>query len=300
MTEKIHHISVCVCTFKRRAPLRRLLSGLDRLATEGLFTYSVVIADNDAAKSAESVVNSFQRTSKLEIRYCVEPEQNIALARNKAVENAKGSHIAFIDDDELPPSDWLLQLFRASLSLAADGILGPVLPLYESDPPAWVLKGRFYERPSHKTGTILDWLHTRTGNVLLRRNIFDDPDNWFRAEFGRGGEDRDFFRRIIEKGCKFVWCAEAPVFEVVPPNRYERSFMLKRALLLGAKTPYTNEPLQYIKSFVAVLLYSTTLPVLALIAQHCFMKVLMKGLDHAGLLLTLCGINPVKERYIVS
>ena len=29
--------------------------------------------------------------------YCVEPRQNIALTRNKAIEHAKGDFIAFID-----------------------------------------------------------------------------------------------------------------------------------------------------------------------------------------------------------
>ena len=35
-------------------------------------------------------------------------KQNIALARNKAIENAKGDFIAFIDDDEFPLDQWLL------------------------------------------------------------------------------------------------------------------------------------------------------------------------------------------------
>lgn len=280
--------------------MRRLLHALEGLATGGLFTYSVVVADNDSRRSAENAVKQFQQSSDLEVRYCVEPEQNIAVARNKAVDNAMGSLIAFIDDDELPPKGWLLRLFRAYKELGTDGVLGPVLALYEGEPPAWVLKGRFYERASHKTGTILDWLQSRTGNVLLRRSIFEDPNNFFRAEFGRGGEDRDFFRRMIEKGCRFAWCAEAPVFEVVPPKRYERRFMLKRALLLGVKTPYTDNAFQYLKSFLAVLVYTPALPVLALIAHHLFMLVLVKDLDHAGRLMDLCGVDPIKERYIVS
>ena len=43
------------------------------------------------------------------VKYCVEPRQNIALARNKALQNAEGDLIAFIDDDEFPDGRLALQ-----------------------------------------------------------------------------------------------------------------------------------------------------------------------------------------------
>src|SRR5207245_11391150 len=107
------HISVCICTYKRPGFLKRLLRELDRQETESDFTYSIVVADNDRLQSASPVVSECAMTSSIPIKYCVEPEQNIALARNKAVENASGDYIAFIDDDEFPAKDWLLTLFRA-------------------------------------------------------------------------------------------------------------------------------------------------------------------------------------------
>jgi glycosyltransferase involved in cell wall biosynthesis len=280
--------------------LKRLLDTLQSQYTNGLFAYSVAIVDNDSHQSAENAVRSFRETSELEVRYYVEPEQNIALARNMAARNAKGNLIAFIDDDELPPPDWLLRLFTSYTALEIDGVLGPVLPVYEGVPPVWVLKGRFYERPSHKTGTILDWEHTRTGNVLLKRSIFDNPDSRFRPEFGRGGEDRDFFRRVMQKGWRFAWCSEAPVFEAVSPERYKRSIMLKRALVRGANAPYDDDPFSHLKSLVAIPLYTLILPVLALMPHHLFMRYLIKDFDHIGRLLSLVGIDAVKEKYIVT
>ena len=81
---------------------------LDRQETEELFKYSIVVVDNDRSKSAESVVSEFRRTSSIEITYWVEAEQNIALARNKALANTTGDFIGFLDDDEFPMHDWLL------------------------------------------------------------------------------------------------------------------------------------------------------------------------------------------------
>jgi len=218
VTPESKHISVCICTFKRPVYLQRLLNELACQRTDGVFSYSVVVVDNDCNKSAQSVVESFRQASSLEILYCVEPEQSIAMARNRAVENAKGDFIAFIDDDEFPGDKWLLTLVTAFHELKADGILGPVLPYYETPPPQWIIKGKFHERPSHETGTVLPWPKTRTGNVLLKRDIFNNKDNMFKTEFGSGGEDRDFFRRMIRLGFRFVWCNEAPVYESIPPS----------------------------------------------------------------------------------
>src|SRR3954468_12143650 len=99
---KTPHLCVCICTYKRLPFLRRLLAELDTQETDGLFTYSVVIADNDRDESARRVVDERTVTSTLQVSYCVEPRQNIALTRNKAIEHAHGDFIAFIDDDEWP------------------------------------------------------------------------------------------------------------------------------------------------------------------------------------------------------
>jgi len=100
MSNDPYHISVCVCTYKRPLFLQRLLDELREQETNGLFTYSIVVADNDHLQSAKAVVEGFEAASNIPIIYCVEPRQNIALARNKTIENAEGDFVALIDDDE--------------------------------------------------------------------------------------------------------------------------------------------------------------------------------------------------------
>src|SRR5438477_7098724 len=96
------HISVCICTFKRQPFLRRLLAALAAQETGRLFTFSVIVADNDRHESAKPVVDEWSAGSMLRVDYCLEPRQNIALTRNKAIAHATGHFIAFIDDDEWP------------------------------------------------------------------------------------------------------------------------------------------------------------------------------------------------------
>jgi succinoglycan biosynthesis protein ExoM len=298
MNNEQQHITVCICTFKRPIFLKRLLSKLECQRTNGLFSYSIVVADNDTERSAEEMVASFATTSKTPLAYCVEPRKNIALARNKALENAQGEFIAFIDDDEFPAEDWLVNLLRACQEFDVAGVLGPVKPHFEEPPPDWIVKGRFCDRPELVTGTKIDWDKGRTGNLLFRRSILNEIRYAFDAEFGTGGEDKDFFLRMTERGNVFVWCNEAVVYETVHPNRLRRSFMLKRALLRGKNILKHPAGRSWIlmKSMLAVPIYAVMLPPLLFAGQHAFMRYAIKFCDHLGRILTVFGVNPISER----
>lgn len=296
------HISVCICTFRRPVLLRRCLEKLVEQQTQARYSFSIVIVDNDRSRSVEGVVNDFASRSPVPVTYCVEPEQNIAKARNRAVSHAHGDFIAFIDDDEYPTDKWLLNLLTACQTNPVQGVLGPVKPAYESETPAWIERGGFYDRPSYPTGLIIDWRKGRTGNVLLKRAIFEGLHEPFDPAFGSGAEDQDFFRRMIEQGHRFMWCHEALAYEVVPLVRCRRKFLLKRALLRG-KTSLNHAtfgPGDVVKSIVALPAYTVLLPFLLCGGQHHFMKYLIKVCDHLGRLLACVGIYPIKEMYVTE
>ncbi|MDQ6623904.1 MAG: glycosyltransferase [Verrucomicrobiota bacterium] len=292
------HVTVCICTYRRADFLRRLLDELARQETRGLFAFSVAVCDNDSAGSAATVVAAFKEANDLSVSYSSEPRQNIALARNRVWADAQGEFVAFIDDDEFPAPDWLEKLYSACLTYQSAGVLGPVRPHFEQAPPRWILQGQFCERPEHATGRVMKWDESRTGNVLIRRSIVGNDPAPFKAEFGNGGEDKDFFMRMTERGAVFVWCNEAIAYETVPPSRWTRSYMLKRALLRGRnilKHPKGRVD-AIVKSVLALPIYSIILPFTLLFGQRCFMKYSIKFCDHLGRFLALLGMNPVARQ----
>ena len=292
------HITVCICTYRRKELLRHLLSELALQETHGTFTVSVVVADNDPERSAESLVRDCATAFPFKLRYCFEPNRNIAMVRNKSLEHSEGDAIAFIDDDEFPVKEWLVHLVKTWGDLKADGVLGPVRPHYPDGTPAWVRRGGFFERPEHKTGFIMSWPECRTGNVLLSQRMLEGLDPAFSPAFPNGGEDVDFFRRMMEAGHKFVWCNEAVAFETVPPSRWERLVLLKRALQRGANSWRHRQGRwrNVLKAVIAVPVYCCALPFLFFAGQHYFMKYLVKAADHTGRLLALLGIQPIQQR----
>lgn len=292
------HICICVCTYKRPHALERLLRHLDRLETGNLFTYSIVVVDNDEARSAEATVAAIAAAFPVPLLYDVEPQRSIALARNRAVANARGDFLALIDDDEFPTPGWLLSLFNTCAQYGVDGVLGPVIRHFDEPPPAWFSKSGIYDRRVNPTGMAVYWKEARTGNVLLKASVMAG-ETPFRPEF-RAGEDQDFFRRKIEQGFSFIWSAEARVLEAIPPARWKRTYVLRKAALQGATAALQPNcgVVSITKSVIAVPLYTVCLPFALLLGQHRFMTLLVKIADHSGKLLTRMGINPIKEEYV--
>jgi succinoglycan biosynthesis protein ExoM len=294
----IPHITICIATCGRPKMLDRLLREIARQQTGGLFTFSVVVTDNDKECSARPVIDAFNSDSGTKVVYAIEPERNIAVVRNTALAHASGDFIVFIDDDEFPVPDWLRNLFQTCQEHKVAGVLGPVKPHFDQKPPSWLVKGGFYDRPTHPTGFLMGWEECRTGNVLFRFDILDPMKPPFDREFRTGGEDRDFFRRMIQKGHKFIWCDEAVAYETVPTSRWSRRFLLSRALLRGRiSLQHPKHRVRIIlKSLVAVPVYTLALPFLLVAGHHYFMKYLVRLTDHIGRLLAVVRLNPMRDR----
>lgn len=292
-----NHISVCVCTYKRPYYLKGLLKSIDLQETEKLFTFNIIVVDNDRERTAEEPVTRCRAECKAEINYAVEERLNISLARNKAIESARGELIAFIDDDEIPGKTWLLTLYRAMQKYKADAAMGPVYPIYQVQPPKWVIKGKFYQRPTYKTGIINDWTKGRTGNLLIKRSLFDSARIYFDPRFGKGGEDQDLTRRMMEKGFKFVWCNEAIAHEIIPPSRWRLKNMIRKAFIRGKMSAQYpgSKFIMASKSIIAVSAYALSLPFLLLLDYALFIEYLVKINDHSGRIMAIILKSRIQE-----
>jgi succinoglycan biosynthesis protein ExoM len=297
-----HRITVCVCTYRRPELLNLLLVQLVDQENQGLFSHHIVVVDNDLSESAKLVLEKVAGNTQVPMSYHVEPRRNIALARNKALENVEGDFVAFIDDDELPVRDWLLRLLKTCLQTGVDGVLGPVVPRYEIEPPQWVEKGRLYHRPRHETGVLIGRSEGRTGNLLFRRSLLQGELAKFRPQFGSGGEDRDLFARWMDAGHRFAWCDEAVAYEAVPAVRWKPSFLIRRALLRGQMSlgHARGRMMKVVRSCVAVPLYIFALPFLWCVGRHVFMRYAISLFDHIGRLLAWLRVRPIKETYVTE
>jgi len=302
--EKKDHIGVCICTYKRPRLLAPLLEKLELQKTGGTFHFSLHIVDNDLMKSAEETVAAFARSVKIPVTYDNEPVQNIALARNRAVRAAEGNILAFLDDDEIPGDEWLMQLYLSFQKHNVAGVLGPVKPFFPPEAPAWLIKSRLCDRPSHVSGAVLNFRQTRTGNVLLDRRIIRTTDTPFPPETGRtGGEDTEFFRTMMARGHTFIWCEAAPLYEIVLPERFKRMYHIKQSLRIGGLTGEKIKAMGPGKSVLIILLsgcaavgYGFLSVAGILLGHHVFIRNFTKTAYFLARIAGWFGFVPYRER----
>lgn len=224
-------ISVCVCTFRRPGVTGTLTSILSQALPSGTET-EIVVVDNDKLQSAEAAAGTVALGTSVPIKYAVEPVQNIALARNRALSLAAGDWLAFIDDDEIADSHWISGLLMAVESHGADIAIGRVDALYPPETPQWFLAADPLSRRWGGTGAVLTT--GSSANALLRRDTLFAMGIRFDPSFGRsGGEDTDFFNRLHIAGAKIVAANEAVVVESIPRGRLQPSYLRRRAVRAG-------------------------------------------------------------------
>ena len=102
---------------------------LDRLQhQEGIdgLRWEVIVCDNNSCDRTAEVVAAYQRTwpKTSALRYCFVAEQGAAFARQRAVVEATGTIVAFLDDDNIPASDWLSHVYRFAQIYPQAGAFG--------------------------------------------------------------------------------------------------------------------------------------------------------------------------------
>lgn len=223
-------VTICIATYRRPAALQRLLEELAKqeLGRWADIRLSILVVDNNPEGDAAAVVDALRPHHPLPLRYAHETRRGISQARNRALAETGGSDlIAFIDDDELPVTDWIARLLDLRERTGAEAVMGRIVPEFDGPVPAWALRGGFYEHPQHRDGELLTYAYT--GNVLLdRRAVARDGLRFDDALGLAGGEDLCFFAAAREKGWRIAWAEKAVVAEIIPASRIRLGWLLRR------------------------------------------------------------------------
>ena len=236
--------SVVICTFNRPLQLPIAVQSVRMQVLRPGVSAELVVVDNSPDANARQAVLALADEGGLPLRYISEPRPNISHARNAGVAGSTGDYIVFIDDDERCAPGWLDAMIDTAEQSGGDVVFGPVLAEFPDGPPSWDPSGRSLERRiALPTGSEIGLRHDPklsgmwigTGNSAIRRaTCFADGTPPFEPALGgSGGEDYDLFLRLSQRGRRFIWCAEAVVWEPVPASRLTTEYRLRRAFATG-------------------------------------------------------------------
>lgn len=222
-------VSIVVPTFRREAYLGPLFDALKQQIAEQSGRVEVVLVDNSPEGSAAQVAAGAPEF----VRYVHEPKAGVAHARNRGVAEARGTHVVFLDDDELPAPGWL-SAFAAAADRGVAVAFGAIEPAYEEQPAASLrqpLDRVFSRRLPAAAGADVSALraYAGSGNSMFRRDVLARVTPPFDPTFNAGGEDVWLFRHLVDDhGIALIWCPDALVQELVPARRATIGFLRGR------------------------------------------------------------------------
>ena len=131
--------TVAVCTYNGETRLPEVLERLRSQVCPDTIQWEAIVVDNNSCDRTFDIVRQYQANwpQNVTLKYCLEPRQGLGFARQKAIELAQGTWVGFLDDDNLPASDWVESAHRFGSENPKAGVYGGYIQArYETDPPA--------------------------------------------------------------------------------------------------------------------------------------------------------------------
>ncbi len=227
-------VSVVIPTYNRSALLSNAIDSV--LRQHSRRTFEIVIVDNNSQDDTRAVVHSLIEKHPGKVHYVLESKQGNAHARNRGVETARGSIIAFVDDDVTVDSNWL-QSFTEVLDSRDDlsFVGGRVLPQWSGSPPPWVTTEHWAPLALLDYGSDelpISGTNPRgllTANLALRRTVFAEV-GMFSPDLQRvknrigSMEDHEFLLRVCRGGKEGVYLPQMIALAPVEVERLTKSY----------------------------------------------------------------------------
>lgn len=244
----------------------RLPQILDRLRQQtGLsaVSWEVVIVDNNSTDNTAEVVQHHQADwlSHVPLRYVVETRQGASYARRRAIQEAQGIWIGFLDDDNFPALDWVAMTLLFAQSHPQAGVLvGQIHGQFEVEPPSNFDKIAHFlpviERsPKAFCYNTYQYAHKKVmppgAGMVIRRQAWLEcvPDRLtLKGPVGSSlvakGEDIEALWHMVHHNWEVWFNPDQHIDHYIPSWRFERDYLLKffRGVGLGR---YQTRKLSY-------------------------------------------------------
>jgi glycosyltransferase involved in cell wall biosynthesis len=228
-------LTVAICTWNRCELLRKTLEQMTNLAVPPGVRWELLVVNNNSTDQTEAVTAGF--SSRLPLRYLVEPTPGKSNACNLAVHEARGDYILWTDDDVLVSPDWLAAYSRAFIRWPDAAVFGGrILPWFAGTPPEWLVRA-FHQvehayaaldlgaSPMPLGGDRLPFGANMAIRTSEQRRYRYDPDLGPRPNSGLRGEEITLVRAMLADGATGWWVPDAEVRHYIPEHRQTTRFL---------------------------------------------------------------------------
>jgi glycosyltransferase involved in cell wall biosynthesis len=228
-------LSIIICSRNRAHEIINCLPGVAEQA-KAFSDVEVIVVDNGSTDNTPEVVQQFTASLHYSFRYIAEPIAGLCQARNRGRAEAKGTVLAYIDDDAILKDKWVERIRHHFLEQKSDCLggkvsveLGGEMPFRFDDNMHWFFMAsnlgeqpRPLIHPEHPTGC----------NMAFTTKVFDAIGG-FNTNLKLYGDETDFFRRVYEKKFSVYYDPAVEVGQFIPAERLTKKELKDKSYKWG-------------------------------------------------------------------
>ena len=243
-------ISVAICTYNGASRIPEVLDHLKAQVGMTERTWEVLVIDNNSKDETAKVVKQYQGAwiDGVPLRYIFEGQQGKSNAIKKAIEEARGDWVAFLDDDNLPDPQWVTNAVAFAENHPRAGAFGgQVHGLFDVEPPKTfgLVKSLFainerVETYCYNTGGRLEFGAPGAGLVVRRRAWLEAvPPSGLQRKGPTGdhrgtlGEEFELQWRLHQQGWEIWHNASMKMQHKIPVSRFTSEYLEKFFRAIG-------------------------------------------------------------------
>ncbi len=237
------HISIIIPTHNRAELLGQTLESISKLEIPSGKTVELLIIANACTDQSVAVCQAAEKNMPFDLRCVAEPQAGASHARNRALAEARGEILAFLDDDVWVEQQWLMGLMEVFDTKAADVVAGKVTLWWQAvEKPPWLTHRSEHLLSSVDYGQEVRELFTGgeaiSANLAVRRCVLQDVSS-FRTDLDRQGRtvlaggDTYFITQSLKTGHRMFYAPRAAIRHWVTPERVTLPYLSRAAYANG-------------------------------------------------------------------
>jgi glycosyltransferase involved in cell wall biosynthesis len=239
------NISVAIRIYNGEKRIGQLLQTLRSQIGVDNISWEIVIVDNNSTDNTANIIHQYQADwpKSYPINYYFETKQGAFFARKRAIKEAQGLLIGFLDDDNIPAPDWVASAYSfGQLHLQAGAYGSYISGDFEVEPP------KNFERIAHFFPIIereklicfnvrpynrLGLLPPGAGLVIRKKAWIENvPESLFLQgpigdSLAAKGEDIEALSYLKKAGWEIWFNPEMKIVHKIPKTRFERDYLLR-------------------------------------------------------------------------
>lgn len=237
------HVSIIIPTHNRAELLGQSLESIAHLDIPAGTTVELLVIANACTDQTVRICQAAISNMPFLMRCVIEPQAGASHARNRALAEARGDILAFLDDDVWVERGWLVGLLEVFNQYPADVVGGKVTLWWQAvEKPPWLTHRSEHLLSSVDYGQKVRELFAGgdaiSANLAIRRCVLTDVPG-FRTDLDRQGStllaggDTYFIQQALQAGHRLFYAPHAAIRHWVAAERITLPYLSRAAFANG-------------------------------------------------------------------